>query len=232
MNGAGSSGNHIATTDSPTITKWSLIILVVLGSLALSIFVACVWFNFHWTRRIMGGLSIGLPFSQSRSVVAGNGVPRQVQAQGGENEQETLRGHALENRVRVRRHQGPQSYHLPDGHTTVYVDDFSRLPEAKPPPPTEEEMQQRREEAERVPSPVFYGRGSYLRRSMSSLFGSFRLQTTPRTPAAASVGSRVFSSPSRRDDRRGHGDSTSRRPNEPTNTSLSGVDPSKLDKPL
>ncbi|RNE99840.1 hypothetical protein TraAM80_07960 [Trypanosoma rangeli] len=137
------SGNHSEDDQSAGRLKWILILLVGLGMLALSLFVACVWFCFHCMRRPLGGMPIVRPHSQLRS----NALAQQDQAPVGEEEPETLQGHALENRVRARRHRGPYSYHLPDGHTTVHIDDFSALPEAKPPPPTEEEVQRRREEA-------------------------------------------------------------------------------------
>ncbi|ESL07124.1 hypothetical protein TRSC58_05193 [Trypanosoma rangeli SC58] len=228
MVGAGGSGNHSGGHESMNITKWSLIILVALGTLVLSFFVACVWFNFHWMRGVLGGMSIVHPRLQLHS----NTPAQQDQAPFGESEPETLQGHALENRVRARRHRGPYSYHLPDGHTTVHIDDFSTLPEAKPPPPTEEEMQRWREEAERVPSPVFYGRGSYFCHSVSSLFGSFRIQTTPRTPAAVSGGSRTFSAPNRRASKRGGGNNTSQTGNDTTNTLPGCTDHPQIDKAL
>lgn len=170
-----------------SFTKNSIII-IFLGALGVVLLMTCTWFNFPWARRLFGRS----PPPGSADDVGG---PREHTSQQGappradsEEERVTLQGHALENRVHTRRRAAPRSYHLPGSHTVVRIDDMSKVPEAGPPPPTEKELRLQKEAAERVASPMLYGRSSYLQRSMSSLIGSFRFATTPRSPARSTAG--------------------------------------------
>ncbi|PWU82935.1 hypothetical protein C4B63_462g15 [Trypanosoma cruzi] len=137
-----------------------------------------MWFNVYRRRWLFSRPSVVHIRVANQNIAQGNFLypPHRTQPEEGpqqQQQQETLHGHALENRVRTRQHLFPRTYHLPDGHTVLHVDDFRRIPEAAPPPATEEGLRRQREEAERVPSPVFYGRSSYLLRSMSSILVAF-----------------------------------------------------------
>ncbi|EKF29418.1 hypothetical protein MOQ_006800 [Trypanosoma cruzi marinkellei] len=225
--------------DSPTITWSSIMLLVVISVLVLSVLLVCTWFNIYRKRRLFArssGIHIRV---ENQNIAQGNFLYPSYPAQPEEGpqqqqQQETLQGHALENRVRTRQHRFPRTYHLPDGHTVLHVDDFSRVPEAAPPPATQEELRRQREEAERVPSPVFYGRSSYLRRSMSSIFSSFYFQTTPETPVAPSMGPKSLSAQNTKDTQGANDDNKSpsvrKKANEPIGTPSHDVDDLRHDK--
>ncbi|RNC54396.1 hypothetical protein TcCL_ESM08173 [Trypanosoma cruzi] len=226
--------------NSPTITWSSIIIIVIIAVLVLALLLACMWFNVCWRRRLFSRSSVVHIRVENQNITQGNFLysPHRTQPVEGpqqeQQQQETLHGHALENRVRTRQHRFPRTYHLPDGHTVLHVDDFRRIPEAAPPPATEEGLRRQREEAERVPSPVFYGRSSYLLRSMSSIFSSFCFQTNSEIPAATSMGPKPLSAQNKKDTQGANDDNNSpsvrRKANEPIDTPSHGVDDLRHDK--
>ncbi|EAN86275.1 hypothetical protein C3747_229g53 [Trypanosoma cruzi] len=221
--------------DSQNITWSSIIIIVIIAVLVLALLLACMWFNVYWRCCLLSRSSVVHIRVENQNIAQGNFLypPHRTQPEEGQ-QQETLHGHALENRVRTRQHRFPRTYHLPDGRTVLHVDDFRRIPEAAPPPATEEGLQRQREEAERVPSPVFYGRSSYLLRSMSSIFSSFCFQATPETPAATSMGPKPLSARNKKDTQGANDDNNSpsvrRKANEPIDIPSHGVDDLKRDK--
>ncbi|PWU91505.1 hypothetical protein C3747_338g40 [Trypanosoma cruzi] len=226
--------------NSPTITWSSIIIIVIIAVLVLALLLACMCLMFAGGAGYFRDHRSSTFAWRTKNITQGNFLysPHRTQPVEGpqqeQQQQETLHGHALENRVRTRQHRFPRTYHLPDGHTVLHVDDFRRIPEAAPPPATEEGLRRQREEAERVPSPVFYGRSSYLLRSMSSIFSSFCFQTTPETPAATSMGPKPLSAQNKKDTQGANDDNNSpsvrRKANEPIDTPSHGVDDLRHDK--
>ncbi|KEG07610.1 hypothetical protein DQ04_09291020 [Trypanosoma grayi] len=191
MQPAGSCNGEPPADRPNGLSDIALTCLILIGFIAVGFLLMCGWLKCQFGPRSLWLEEAAGAYYDSGSTQRRN----QQQEQAQEQEPTTLPGQPLENRVRMRRGPLPHAYYLPDGHTVVHIDDPNKIPEAAPPPPTEEELQRQREEAERIASPVLYGRGMYLNCSIVTCSdGSFCYPNTPvgRVATHASFGSLIL----------------------------------------